>query len=86
MLAFKLWLLNLNRLSAIDGTAFGKYMNDTFPVSLNKFDYYKIFDNDPEHHMLYSTKYLNDTSILVLLWKHFQWQSFFRHMHVRKNW
>lgn len=78
MLKLKIWLLNLKDIATADES-----FKALVPISMHGYDYYKLYDNNPEDHMMYSTEYLNTTSVVKLLWKNYQWQSFFKYVQLK---
>ena len=63
LLRLKVWMLNLKRMEESADTAFGQWLNDLKAKDSQieyetQFQYYKVFHNDPNYHMMYSVSYL----------------------------
>ena len=80
MLRFKVWLLNLKDITSADES-----FKVLVPNTMHGYDYYKLYDNNPEDHMMYSSGYLNRTSIAKLLWKNYQWQLVFKYGQLKRE-
>lgn len=81
---FKVWLLNLQSMAEVDGTPFGNLLEQDGVNSQRhkEYDYYKVFHNNPNFHMMYSISYLQSTSVIRLLLHHQHWSGYFRRVYL----